>query len=126
MIFRAQSAGIVFCPEHAQMLSDAGFSKADVKDWLVEHCGRVEADLRRAGKDAVSEGGFGGRSASDEERVPGDTFTPFLPGRQSVPIVVAGARNAAISMVFRVFGEWSNSSVEIEPANAAVAAGNGG
>ena len=45
---------------------------------------------------------------------------------QSVPIVVAGARNAAISMVFRVFGEWSNSSVEIEQANAAVAAGNGG
>jgi hypothetical protein len=126
MIFRAQSAGIVFCPEHAQMLADAGFSKADVKDWLVEHCGRIEADLRRAGKDGVAEGGFGGRSASEEERVPGDTFTPFLPSRNSVPIVVAGARNAAISMVFRVFGEWSNSSVEIEPANAAVAAGNGG
>ena len=66
MIFRAQSAGIVFCPEHAQMLSDAGFSKADVKDWLIEHCGRVEADLRHAGKDAVSEGGLGGRSASED------------------------------------------------------------
>ena len=118
MIFRAQSAGIVFCPEHAQMLADAGYSKADVKDWLVEHCGRVEADLRRAGKDGVSEGGFGGRSAGEEERVPGDTFTPFLPSRASVPIVVAGARNAAISMVFRVFGEWSNSSVEIERASA--------
>ena len=74
----------------------------------------------------MAEGGFGGRSASEEERVPGDTFTPFLPSRNSVPIVVAGARNAAISMVFRVFGEWSNSSVEIEQANAAVAAGNGG
>jgi hypothetical protein len=126
MIFRAQSAGIVFCPEHAQMLADAGFSKADVKDWLVEHCGRIEADLRRAGKDGVAEGGFGGRSASDEERVPGDTFTPFLPSRASVPIVVAGARNAAISMVFRVFGEWSNSSVEIESVHPRVATAKGG
>ena len=123
MIFRAQSAGIVFCPEHAQMLAGAGYSKADVKDWLIEHCGRVEADLRRAGKDAVSEGGFGARSASGEERVPGDVFTPFLPSRESVPIIVAGARNAAISMVFRVFGEWSNSSVEIETVPVAAVKG---
>ena len=126
MIFRAQSAGIVFCPEHAQMLANAGYSKTDVKDWLIEHCGRVEADLRSAGKDAVSEGGLGGRSASEQERVPADVFTPFLPGRQSVPIIVAGARNAAISMVFRVFGEWSNSSVEIEPARSPVASVKGG
>jgi hypothetical protein len=122
MIFRAQSAGIVFCPEHAQMLAGAGYSKNDVKDWLIEHCGRIEADLRRAGKDAVSEGGFGARSAGDVERVAGDVFTPFLPGRQSVPIIVAGARNAAISMVFRVFGEWSNTSVQVEPARTPVAA----
>ena len=114
MIFRSQSAGIVFCPEHAQMLAGAGFSKAAVKDWLVEHCGRVEADLRRAGKDGVAESGHGVRSASEAERVAADTFSPFLPGRESVPIVVAGARNAAISMVFRVFGEWSNTSVAIE------------
>jgi hypothetical protein len=126
MIFRVQSAGIVFCPEHAQMLADAGYSKVDVKDWLVEHCGRLDADLRRAGKDAVSEGGFGGRSAGEEERVPGDVFTPFLPSRASVPIIVAGARNAAISMVFRVFGEWSNSSVAIEPAAIAAASSSEG
>jgi hypothetical protein len=34
---------------------------------------------------------------------------------------VAGARNAAISMVFRVFGQWSNQSVAIETARAPVA-----
>jgi hypothetical protein len=122
MIFRSQSAGIVFCPEHAQMLAGAGFSKADVKDWLIEHSGRVEADLRRAGKDGVAESGHGVRSASEAERVAGDTFSPFLPSRESVPIVVAGARNAAISMVFRVFGEWSNTSVAIEAPSSAVAA----
>ena len=116
LIFRSTSAGIVFCPEHAQMLATAGLSKADVKAWLVEHCGRSEADLRRVGKDAVSEGGLGGRSASPEPRAPADEFSPILTGPQDVPIVVAGARNAAISMVFRVFGEWSNSSVPIERA----------
>jgi len=114
LIFRNTSAGIVFCPEHAQLLANAGFSKADVKAWLVEHCGRTEADLRRAGKDAVSEGGQGVRSASPEPRAPGDRFSRILTGPEDVPIVVAGARNAAISMVFRVFGQWSNSSVAVE------------
>jgi hypothetical protein len=121
LIFRSQSVGVVFCPEHAQMLAAAGYSRDDVKDWFVEHCGRTESDLRRAGKDAMSEGGPGVRSASPEPRVPGDQFTHILTGRQDVPIVVAGARNAAISMVFRVFGEWSNRSVAIEAVPASVA-----
>lgn len=123
MIFRTQSVAVVLGPEHAQMLAGAGMSKTDVKDWLVSRCGRVEADFRRVGKDGVSEGGFGGRSAAAEERVAQDTFTPVLPGREDVMIVVAGARNAAMSMVVRVFGQWSNSSVAIEPARSAVAAG---
>lgn len=124
LIFRSQSVGVVFCPEHAQMLAAAGYSRDDVKDWFVEHCGRTESDLRRAGKDAMSEGGQGVRSASPEPRVAGEQLTRILTGREDVPIVVAGARNAAISMVFRVFGQWSNSSVAIEPAQAPVAAVN--
>ena len=96
------------------MLAGAGYSKADVKDWFIEHVGRTEADLRRAGKDGVSEGGPGARSASEAERAPAETFTPYFTAHKDVPIIVAGARNAAISMVFRVFGEWSNTSVEIE------------
>ena len=126
LIFRGQSAGVVFCPEHAQMLADAGYSKADVKDWFIEHVGRTEADLRRAGKDGVSEGGPGARSASQTERAPADTFTRYFTARKDIPIIVAGARNAAISMVFRVFGEWSNTSVEIESARATATAAEGG
>jgi hypothetical protein len=126
LIFRGQSAGVVFCPEHAQMLAAAGYSKADVKDWFIEHVGRTEADLRRAGKDGVSESGPGARSASQAERAPADTFTPYFSARKDIPIIVAGARNAAISMVFRVFGEWSNTSVAIEPAPAPVATVKGG
>jgi hypothetical protein len=121
LIFRSQSVGVVFCPEHAQMLAATGYSRDDVKDWFVEHCGRTEADLRRAGKDAVSDGGPGVRSASPEPRVAGDAVTRSLTGREDVPIVVAGARNAAISMVFRVFGQWSNQSVAIEAVPASVA-----
>ena len=53
LIFRDTSAGVVFCPEHAQMLADAGFTKQDVQAWLMEHCGRTGADLRRAGKNGL-------------------------------------------------------------------------
>jgi hypothetical protein len=126
LIFRGQSAGVVFCPEHAQMLANAGMFKGDVKDWFIEHVGRTEADLRRAGKDGVSDGGPGARSASEVERAPADTFTPYFTARKDVPIIVAGARNAAISMVFRVFGEWSNTSVEIESVATPMGATKGG
>ena len=53
LIFRDTSAGVVFCPEHAQMLATAGFTKQDVQAWLIEHCGRTGADLRRAGKNGL-------------------------------------------------------------------------
>ena len=44
------SAGLVLGVEHAQQLADAGFSKADVQQWLSEHAVRDHADLGRAGK----------------------------------------------------------------------------
>ncbi len=114
LIFRDQSCGVMFGVEHAQLLAKAGLSKADVKAWFVEHCARTEADLRRAGKDGVSDSGPGVRSASPEERVGGDVLTHVIPTPDHVPIIVAGARNAAMSMVFRVFGLWSNTSCAIE------------
>ncbi len=128
LIFRDTSCGVVFCPEHAQLLAAAGFSKAGVKDWLIEHCGRSGADLRRAGKDGVSENNvrFAADRAAPAMTGDGDAgggFTRILPSRQHVPIVVAGARNAAISMVVRVFGLWSNSAVAVETRDEAAATG---
>jgi hypothetical protein len=116
LIFRDTSAGVVFCPEHAQLLASAGFTKADVKDWLIEHCGRSAAELRRAGKDGVSESNvrFAGAAEPDD-----GGFSQILPSRQAVPVVVAGARNAAISMVVRVFGLWSGRAVAVEQRSAA-------
>jgi hypothetical protein len=115
LIFRDTSAGVVFCPEHAQLLAGAGFTKADVQDWLIEHCGRSPADLRRSGKDGVSENNvrFAGAAEPDD-----GGFSRILPSRQAVPVVVAGARNAAISMVVRVFGLWSGRAVAVEPRSA--------
>jgi hypothetical protein len=109
LIFRDTSAGVVFCPEHAQMLAEAGFAKADVQAWLIEHCGRTGADLRRAGKNGLR----GIARFADADPSGDDTFSRILPSPRHVPIVVAGARNAAISMVVRVFGEWSGTAVEV-------------
>lgn len=118
LIFRDQSCFVVFSPEHAQLLAKAGYSKGDVKAWFIEHCVRSEADLRRAGKDAVGEGPMGGRSAGVEERVPQDTLTRIIPTPAQIPVAVTGARNAAMSLVCRVFGTWSNTSCLVEASPA--------
>jgi hypothetical protein len=131
LIFRDTSCGVVFCPEHAQLLAGAGFAKDDVKDWLIQHCGRTQAELHRAGKDGVSENHvrFAADTADAADSVDGadaatsgDGFSRILPSRQHVPLMVAGARNAAISMVVRVFGLWSGTPVAVETRDAATAA----
>jgi hypothetical protein len=112
LIFRDTSAGVVFGPEHAQLLGKAGYSRADVQSWLVEHCGRTRADLRRAGKNGVGENGV--RHADDAADPADDAFERILPSPQHVPVIVAGSRNAAMSMVVRVFGFWSGQAVPVE------------
>jgi hypothetical protein len=107
LIFRDTSAGVVLCPEHAQMLAGAGFTKQDVQAWLIEHTGRTGADLRRAGKNGLR----GPARFADPDQTDDDTFIRIL---SSVPLLVAGARNAAISMVVRIFGEWSGSAIPVE------------
>jgi hypothetical protein len=110
LIFREMSCGVVLCPEHAQMLAKEGFTKADVKSWLIEHVGRTGADLRRAGKNGLGDNGV--RHASDDSGED-EEFQRFMSSPVQVPVVVAGARNAAMSMVVRVFGEWSGRSVPV-------------
>ena len=48
-----------------------------------------------------------------------DTFTRILPSPRHVPLVVAGARNTAISMVVQVFGKWSGTATPVAPLPAA-------
>jgi hypothetical protein len=113
LIFRDASCGVVFGPEHAQLLAGAGYSKADVKDWLVEHCGRTRAELRRAGKEAVGDNNvrYAGAQVAGEDD---DELQRILPSPRHVPVIVAGARNAAMSMVVRVFGLWSGTAVPVK------------
>ncbi|WP_236789131.1 hypothetical protein [Amycolatopsis sp. GM8] len=110
VIFREAPCGLVLGPEHAQMLAKEGFSKADVQAWLVEHVGRRRGDLRRAGKNGLTENGV--RHAADSP-ADDEVFDRFLPDPARLPIVVAGARNAAMSMVVRVFGLWSGKAVPV-------------
>ena len=99
------SGGLVLGPEHAQLLAGAGFSRADVQQWLFAHAVRDPADMAAAGK--------GEHAAADA----GADRRPFamLPSARDIPILVAGAANAAMSMVFRPFGwaPWSGRSVPV-------------
>jgi hypothetical protein len=98
-IFPQTPVALVLCPEHAQMFAAAGLSKADVQSWLIGHSGRTAGQLRAAGKGNVVRG--------DEE------FHRVLSEPGQIPVIVAGAKTAAISMVVRIFGEWSGTAVPV-------------
>lgn len=112
LVFRHADAGIVFCPEHAQLLARAGMSKDDVRGWLVERCGRTRGDLDRVGKSGVTENGvrfdLGDRDL--------DGFDPIFAADspQHLMIAVAGARNAGMSMVVRLFANWSQIAARVD------------
>jgi hypothetical protein len=106
LIFPQTSVALVLCPEHAQMFAAAGLSKADVQNWMIERCGHTGREFKRAGKETVPRKPDG-TLAADEE------FHRILSGPRQVPVIVAGAKNAAISMVVRVFGEWSGTAVPV-------------
>ena len=114
LIFRDTSAGVVFGPEHANVLAKAGYRRADVQSWLVEHCGRTRADLRRVGKNGVGENNV--RYADNAADPDDEAFERILPSPQHVPVIVAGSRNAAMSMVVRVFGLWSGQAIAVASA----------
>jgi hypothetical protein len=103
------SGGLVLGPEHAQLLGNAGFSRSDVQDWLFEHSVRSRAEMIAAGK--------GDHAGTTEDGATEDRDRPFalMPAAADIPVLVAGAANAAMSMVFRPFGwaAWSGKSVPV-------------
>jgi hypothetical protein len=115
-IFEHASAGVVFCPEHAQQLAGAGFDRAQVRAWLTERSGRSTAELARAGKDRLE-----GRLRLPGDGEPGAQFHRVLPSDEpkNLLIAVAGARNAGISMVVRLFADWSGTAVPVTGPDAA-------
>lgn len=99
------SAGLVLGVEHAELLAGNGFGRREVQQWLYQRCVRSHADLERAGK------GLAGRTGPGID----EYGLHMLPSPEQLMIVVAGARNAAMSMVVRPFGfaGWSRSAVPI-------------
>lgn len=105
-IMRHAAVGLILNPEHAWLFANAGFSKQDVRDWLYERAVRTEAELRAVGKAyAVADG-----TEHPDDQVH-HVFADSSPA--SIPIVVAGSRNAAMSTLFRVFTTWSGRAVAI-------------
>lgn len=101
-IGRHSSAGLILGVEHAQLLAGAGYRKPDVQRWIHEHAVRSHADLERAGK------GLGGLEGPG---IDADGLH-MIADPQQLTIVVAGARNAAMSMIVRPFGfaGWSRTA----------------
>ena len=108
-IFPQTPVALVLCPEHAQQFAGAGYSKADVQNWLIEHSGRTAGEMRRAGKGHVLR--FG--TSADAEPVSDEHFHRVLTQSRQIPVIVAGAKNAGISMVARIFGEWSGIATPV-------------
>lgn len=113
-IFRHANAGIVFCPEHANMLARAGWDRAKVREFLYEHSGRSGEHLAGVGKAIDKKKAFV-RGNEVEEPLDPSGFQRVLPSAdpQNLLIAVAGSRNAGISMVVRFFADWSGQSVPI-------------
>ena len=101
------TGGLVLGPEHAQVLAAAGYGRADVQQWLFDAAVRSQADLRATGKES-------------HDTDPGPDPMPMMPSPAEIPVVVAGAANAAISIVFRPFGwsTWSGRAVPVPPTAA--------
>jgi len=49
----------------------------------------------------------------DDGSVPDEEFHRVLSEHKQIPVIVAGAKTAAISMVARIFGEWSGQAVPV-------------
>ncbi|MCR2765087.1 hypothetical protein NQ152_16405 [Microbacterium sp. zg.B48] len=106
LIGRHSPTGILLNPAHAQLFADAGMSKQDVREWIVARAGRTEAELQAVGKGLSHLPG--GPFAADHRH---PTLADAKPA--TLPIIVAGSSNAAMSMVFRVLGLWSGRSFPV-------------
>ena len=90
---------IVFAGEHADMLRQSGWSKRDVRTFLIDHAARTVADLKRAG-----------RRPGDVE--PGDetTWKRAFENPDDLLIVCAGGRAGAWSACLPGWGnKWTRS-----------------
>ena len=78
---------VVMGPQHALLLAEQGWSKADARQFIWEHWGRPYSDLKRMG--------LARKTDADNA----DEFVRFGASPESLQIVVAGANSSGISAV---------------------------
>jgi hypothetical protein len=90
---------IVFAGEHAEMLRQSGWSKGDVRAFLVQHARRTIADLKRAG-----------RRPGDVEPADETTWKHAFESPEDLLIVCAGGLAGAWSACLPGWGKkWTRS-----------------
>jgi hypothetical protein len=110
LVHETISGCVVLGPEHAALFARAGWSKADVRQFVFEHAVNGRAELAAVGKEAVSRT-TRWRLPSDHPEATADTaaeagqdVVPVLNGPEALLVVVAGAANAGVSAVVETFG----------------------
>jgi hypothetical protein len=111
---------VVMGPEHANMIAAYGWSKDDVRAFLVEHALCTKAALERAGKTGVSRDMRWLVPSDHPDAIPGETprflmrdgveVHPVLSSIEDVVLVVAGAPNAGVSTICDLMGASTSPS----------------
>ncbi|HEX6471467.1 MAG TPA: hypothetical protein VF069_20365 [Streptosporangiaceae bacterium] len=111
LIHQTISACVALCPEHAHLFDRAGWSKADLRQFLFDHAVNDHATLAAVGKDALSRRSKWRVPADHPDAVDDDSpagpeegTVRSLNSAEAVQVIVAGARNAGVSAVIELLG----------------------
>jgi hypothetical protein len=106
LVHETISGCLVLGPEHAALFARAGWSKADVRQFIYEHAGRTRSELAAVGKDAISRSTRWRLPADHPDAMPDqrEGFVQVLNSPEALLVVVAGAGNAGVSALVETFG----------------------
>jgi hypothetical protein len=110
LVHETISGCLVLGPEHAALFARAGWSKADVRQFVFEQATNSRAALAAVGKEAVSRTTRWRLPADHPEAVPdtaaeaGRDDVPVLNSPEALLVAVAGAGNGGVSAVVETFG----------------------
>lgn len=126
LVHETISGCLVLGPEHAALFARAGWSKADVRQFVFEHATNSRAALAEVGKEAVSSTTrwrlpLGHPEATaDTAAEAGSDDVPVLNSPEALLVVVAGANNAGVSAVIETFGPRGGppAIAQVEPTRS--------
>ena len=110
LVHETISGCLVLGPEHAHLFHRAGWSKADVRQFVFEHAVNSRTRLADVGKDAISKETRWRLPAGHPAAIPdaaahhGQDIVPVLNSPEALLVTVAGAQNAGVSAVAETFG----------------------